>query len=51
MTDTAMRDARAAEGSLPVYKRKEVPDHLQHLRTVTELKAQRLKPAEGQHSL
>lgn len=34
--------------SLPVYKRSEIPDHLKHLRTVTELKAERLKPAEGQ---
>jgi hypothetical protein len=33
---------------LPVYERKEVPEHLQHLRTMTELKQQRLKPAEGQ---
>lgn len=34
--------------SLPVYERKEVPEHLQHLRTMTQLKEQRLKPAEGQ---
>lgn len=34
--------------SLPVYERKEVPEHLQHLRTMTELKEQRLKPADGQ---
>jgi DNA polymerase III epsilon subunit-like protein len=31
--------------SLPVYKAREVPDHL---RTMTQLKTQRLKPAEGQ---
>lgn len=34
--------------SLPVYERKEVPEALKHLRTMTELKRQRLKPAEGQ---
>jgi DNA polymerase III epsilon subunit-like protein len=33
---------------LPVYERKEVPDHLQHLCTMTQLKEQRLKPADGQ---
>ncbi|MFE3410551.1 hypothetical protein ACFXMT_20175 [Streptomyces mirabilis] len=42
MTDTRTGDARAAVGSLPVYGRKEVPVHLQHLRTKTELKARRL---------
>lgn len=34
--------------SLPEYGRKEMPGHLHHLRTTTELKAQRLKPADGQ---
>ena len=34
--------------NLPVYERTEVPEHLAHLRTMTELKRQRLKPAEGQ---
>lgn len=34
--------------ALPVYKRSEVPEHLAHLRTMTELKAARLKPAVGQ---
>lgn len=34
--------------SLPVYDRKDIPTELQHLRTMTELKAQRLKPAPGQ---
>jgi len=38
----------AEPDSLPVYKRAEIPEHLKHLRTTTELKAQRLKPAEGQ---
>ncbi|MEU2426933.1 exonuclease domain-containing protein [Streptomyces sp. NPDC007851] len=33
---------------LPVYERRDVPEHLQHLRTMTDLKKQRLKPAEGQ---
>ncbi|MGR3935290.1 exonuclease domain-containing protein [Streptomyces sp. BRA346] len=35
----------STQPSLPVYKSKEVPDHL---RTMTQLKEQRLKPAEGQ---
>lgn len=47
-TTTATADAQPAESSPPVYRRCEVPDHLQHLRTTTELKAQRLKPADGQ---
>jgi hypothetical protein len=34
--------------SLPVYKRSEMPEHLAHLRTTTELKQLRLKPAVGQ---
>lgn len=34
--------------SLPVYERKELPEQLKHLRTVTELKAMRLKLAPGQ---
>jgi DNA polymerase III epsilon subunit-like protein len=40
MTDTTT--------SLPVYERRDIPEHHRHLRTVTELKADRLKPAEGQ---
>jgi DNA polymerase III epsilon subunit-like protein len=40
MTDTTT--------SLPVYERRDVPENLRHLRTLTELKADRLKPAEGQ---
>lgn len=38
----------ATTDALPVYKRDEVPPHLAHLRTMTQLKADRLKPAEGQ---
>lgn len=34
--------------SPPVYKRREIPEDLRHLRTVTELKQDRLKPGEGQ---
>jgi DNA polymerase III epsilon subunit-like protein len=34
--------------SLPVYERKDVPEDLRHLKTMTELKGQRLKPAVGQ---
>ncbi|RSN90118.1 3'-5' exonuclease [Streptomyces sp. WAC 05379] len=48
MTDTTTADARAARTSVPVYGRKEVPEHLHHLCTTTELKAQRLRPADGQ---
>lgn len=40
MTDTST--------SLPVYERRGVPEQYRHLRTRTELKAQRLKPADGQ---
>jgi DNA polymerase III epsilon subunit-like protein len=40
MTDTTT--------SLPVYERRDIPEHHQHLRTRTELKADRLKPADGQ---
>lgn len=40
--------AAAEPAALPVYERKEVPENLKHLRTMTELKAQRLKPADGQ---
>lgn len=36
------------KAEVPVYERKEVPEELKHLRTMTELKAQRLKPADGQ---
>lgn len=35
----------------PVYERRELPEHLQHLRTMTQLKEQRLKPADGQEPL
>ncbi|MGW2725630.1 exonuclease domain-containing protein [Streptomyces sp. NPDC001492] len=38
----------ATTDALPVYKRDEVPPHLAHLRTMTQLKADRLKPADGQ---
>lgn len=34
--------------SPPVYKRREIPEDLRHLRTVTELKQDRLKPGEDQ---
>lgn len=40
MTDTTT--------SLPVYERRDIPEQHRHLRTVTELKSQRLKPADGQ---
>jgi DNA polymerase III epsilon subunit-like protein len=40
MTDTTT--------SLPVYERRDVPEQHRHLRTMTELKADRLKPADGQ---
>jgi DNA polymerase III epsilon subunit-like protein len=40
MTDTTT--------SLPVYERRDIPEQHRHLRTMTELKADRLKPAEGQ---
>jgi DNA polymerase III epsilon subunit-like protein len=40
MTDTTT--------SLPVYERRDIPEQHRHLRTTTELKADRLKPAEGQ---
>ncbi|WP_051947339.1 3'-5' exonuclease [Streptomyces scabiei] len=43
MTTTA-----ASPGTLPVYKRAEIPEQLKHLRTATELKADRMKPAAGQ---
>lgn len=34
--------------SLPVYERRDIPEQHRHLRTMTELKADRLKPADGQ---
>jgi hypothetical protein len=34
--------------ALPVYERKDVPEQHRHLRTMTELKKDRLKPADGQ---
>lgn len=34
--------------SLPVYEHRGIPERHKHLRTMTELKADRLKPAEGQ---
>jgi hypothetical protein len=40
MTDTTT--------SLPVYERRDIPEQHRHLRTMTELKADRLKPAKGQ---
>lgn len=40
MTDTTT--------SLPVYERRDVPEQHRHLRTMTELKKDRLKPADGQ---
>jgi hypothetical protein len=40
MTDTTT--------SLPVYERRGIPEQLRHLRTVTELKKDRLKPADEQ---
>jgi hypothetical protein len=40
MTDTTT--------SLPVYERRDIPEQHRHLRTRTELKADRLKPADGQ---
>ncbi len=33
---------------LPVYERRDIPEQLRHLRTMTELKKDRLKPADGQ---
>jgi hypothetical protein len=46
-TNTTAAPAAEPE-ALPVYKRDEVPEHLRHLRTKTQLQQQRLKPAEGQ---
>ncbi|WP_086559878.1 3'-5' exonuclease [Streptomyces africanus] len=40
MTDTTT--------SLPVYERRDVPEQHRHLRTMTELKKDRMKPADGQ---
>lgn len=34
--------------SLPVYERRGIPEQHRHLRTMTELKKDRLKPADGQ---
>lgn len=48
MTDTKTAGVRPVDGGLPVYRRRDLPEHLHHLRTTTELQAQRLKPAEGQ---
>ncbi|WP_328545498.1 3'-5' exonuclease [Streptomyces europaeiscabiei] len=45
---TASPSTESAPAALPVYKRGELPEDLAHLRTVTELKADRLKPAVGQ---
>ncbi|MFD9004429.1 exonuclease domain-containing protein [Streptomyces sp. NPDC059582] len=42
MTDSATTT------SPPVYERRDLPEDLKHLRTITELKQQRLKPADGQ---
>lgn len=46
-----MTTRTTTEPPLPVYRRNEVPEHLQHLRTMTELKAQRQKPAPGQQPI
>lgn len=51
MTNPTIDSASETVDSPPVYKRKEVPAHLQHLRTATELKGQRLKPTAGQKPL
>ncbi|GGX57609.1 3'-5' exonuclease [Streptomyces chartreusis] len=48
MPDTTTTAPQTDQTSVPVYGRKELPEHLHHLRTTTELKAQRLKPADGQ---
>ncbi|MER5876140.1 3'-5' exonuclease [Streptomyces sp. NPDC001910] len=48
MTDTRTADPCSVDGSLPVFRRKDLPEQLHHLRTTTELQAQRLKPAAGQ---
>lgn len=45
---TASPSTESAPAALPVYKRSELPKALAHLRTMTELKADRLKPAVGQ---
>lgn len=47
MATSASTDTTPA-AAVPVYERRDIPEHLAHLRTMTGLKALRLKPAQGQ---